>query len=131
MNDSIADMITRIRNGQSAYLVSIKSPYSKFREAVLGVLKAEGYIASYTVSSIRGDIKELDVKLKYSKDGSPVIQEIKKVSKPGRRSYSGISSMKPVYNNLGVSIISTPSGVMTDRDARAKGVGGEVICQVF
>ena len=131
MNDSIADMITRIRNGQRAYLPKVMSPYSKFRESVLQVLKDEGYIDSYEIASVRSGIKEVSIKLKYDKLGNPVIQEIKKVSKPGKRSYSAISTMHPVYNNLGISIVSTSSGVMTDRDAREKGIGGEVICKVF
>ena len=131
MSDTIADMITRIRNGQRAYLFSVKSPYSKFRESVLNVLKEEGYVDSYKVSEVRKNIKEMVIKLKYTAEGKPVIQEIKKISKPGRRFYINAQDMKPVYNNMGIAIISTPQGVITDHQARKQGVGGEIICQVF
>ncbi len=131
MVDSIADMLTRIRNGQRACLFDVKSPYSKFRESVLKVMVDEGYIASYQVAEVRDKIKEINIKLKYTKEGKPAISEIKKISKPGRRYYASVSDLKPVYNNMGIAIISTPAGVITDHEARKKCVGGEVICEIF
>lgn len=131
MTDVVADMITRIRNGQRACLVSVKSPYSKFREAVLKVIRDEGYIDSFTVSEMRKGIKEMDIVLKYTSNGQSVIQDIRKISKPGRRNYTNVHSMNPVYNNMGIAILSTPLGVMSDHEARKKNVGGEMICQIF
>lgn len=131
MVDSISDMITRIRNAQRASLLTVKTPYSKFRKDVLDVIYKEGYVDTYEVYEIKKGIKEIAIKLKYAKDGKPVIQKIKKVSRPGRRYYTSVAEMKPVYNNLGIAIISTPSGVMTDSEARKKNIGGEVICELF
>lgn len=131
MSDSIADMITRIRNGQRARLLSVKTPHSKFRESVLRVMKEAGYIGSYKMLELRQGIKEIEVKLKYTSEGKPAIHEIKKISKPGWRRYAAASEMQPVYNNMGIAIISTPRGVITDHEARKQGVGGEIVCQIF
>jgi small subunit ribosomal protein S8 len=131
MTDIIADMLTRIRNGQMRKLVSVKAPHSRFREQVLKVLCDEGYIASYNKVNVRKNIDEIVIDLKYSRDGAPVIQEIKKVSKPGRRLYTAIEDLVGFYNDLGVTILSTSRGVISDRTARKEKVGGEIICQVF
>lgn len=131
MTDVIADMLTRIRNGQMRRLVSVKSPYSKFREQVLKVLMDEGYIGAYKKVNVRKNIDEMVIDLKYSRDGSPVIQEIKKVSKPGCRLYTAVEDLSGFYNDLGITILSTSKGVISDRSARKEKVGGEIICQVF
>ena len=128
MTDSIADMLTRIRNGQKSKLLNVVMPASKLKGAVLEVLKGEGYIAGYTMNV---EDKEINVELKYSRVGKPAICEIHKVSKPGKRMYSPISSLKGYFNNMGIYILSTSKGVMSDRDARKHNVGGEVICKVF
>ncbi len=130
INDPISDLITRIRNGQAARLSAIDSPASKLRVSLLDVLKREGYIRNYTVTEKKGGASELSVELKYS-EGQPVIREITRVSKPGRRVYSKIQSIPRVYNGLGISILSTPRGLMSDKEARAANVGGEVLCRVF
>lgn len=130
INDPIGDLITRIRNGQMARLSSIDSPASKLRVNLLEVLKREGYIRNYTVTETKGSMGELNVELKYS-EGQPVIREITRVSKPGRRVYSKIQSVPRVFNGLGISILSTPRGLMSDKEARAANVGGEVLCRVF
>ncbi|MBP9791860.1 MAG: 30S ribosomal protein S8 [Rickettsiales bacterium] len=129
--DVIADMLTRIRNAQSAKLGAVNVPYSKFKEEILKVLLEEGYIRSY---KINGDVvskKHLAVSLKYLRDGKPVIQEIHKISKPGRRTYSAMEDFKGYYNGLGIVILSTSKGVMTEAKAKISSVGGEVICKVF
>lgn len=131
MTDSVADMITRIRNGQHARLYTVELPNSKERQGVLAVLKNEGYIRNYEVVNIRENITGLKVELKYDVNGKPVITEIKRVSKPGRRVYSKIADLKKHYNGLGLVIVSTPSGIMSDHDARVANVGGEVLCVVF
>ena len=128
--DPIGDMITRIRNAQMRMLNKVRVPRSKFREKILDILKQEGYIADYKVlsdSSIKGS---LSVDLKYN-DGLPVIKEIKRVSKPGRRIYVRATSIPKIKNGLGLAIVSTSIGIMTDNDARSKNVGGEIICKVF
>lgn len=130
MSDTLGDMLTRIRNGQSAKKSVVDAPASRFRGNVLDVLKREGYIRNYTQIEKRPGINEFKIELKYY-DGKPVISEIKRVSTPGRRIYSGIKDLPKVYNGLGISIISTPRGVMSDNEARAAQVGGEVLCQVF
>jgi small subunit ribosomal protein S8 len=130
MSDPLGDMLTRIRNGQRANKSVITVPASKLRSNVLDVLQREGYIRGYSWSEVMNGIAELSVELKYS-DGQPVIREISRVSKPGRRVYSGIKKLQPVYNGLGIAILSTPRGVMSDNEARAANVGGEVLCQVF
>lgn len=130
MSDPLGDMLTRIRNGQRARKDSIVAPASKLRTNVLEVFKREGYIRGYTQYEVRPGISELKIELKYH-EGDPVIREIHRVSKPGRRVYSGIKDLSRVYNGLGISVLSTPRGVMSDAEARAANVGGEVLCQVF
>lgn len=130
MSDTLGDMLIRIRNGQSAKKSVVDAPASRFRGNVLDVLKREGYIRNYTQIEKRPGINEFKIELKYY-DGKPVISEIKRVSTPGRRIYSGIKDLPKVYNGLGISIISTPRGVMSDNEARAAQIGGEVLCQVF
>ena len=130
MSDPLGDMLTRIRNGQRASKSIVTVPASKLRSNVLEVLQREGYIRGFSWAELRPGIAELTVELKYS-DGAPVIREIDRVSKPGRRVYAGIKKLQPVYNGLGISILSTPRGVMSDTEARAANVGGEVLCRVF
>jgi len=130
MTDPIADLLTRTRNGQEANKSSIAAPASAFRESVLSVLKREGYIRDFSRVNIRPGIDELKIELKYF-DGEPVIKEISRVSRPGRRVYSKIKELPRVYNGLGIAILSTPRGVMSDTEAREANVGGEVLCHVF
>ena len=128
MQDPISDMLTRIRNAQGRRKTSVTMPASKVKEAICRVLQDEGYILGFEVSS---DAKaELTVQLKYH-EGQPVIEEIKRVSRPGLRNYKGQQELPSVRGGLGVAIVSTNKGVMTDRAARAAGVGGEVLCTVF
>jgi small subunit ribosomal protein S8 len=129
-NDPLSDLVTRIRNGQAARLSAIKSPSSKLRTNLLEVLKREGYIRDYAVTQQDNGIAELTVELKYS-EGQPVIKEIKRVSKPGRRVYSQVKDVPRVFNGLGISILSTPRGVLSDKEAREANVGGEILCRVF
>ena len=128
--DPISDMITRIRNAQMRKLNNVRIPSSKFREKILDVLKQEGFIADYKLLSDSSDKGSLSVDLKYS-NGLPVIKEIKRVSKPGRRVYVRATSIPKIQNGLGLAIVSTSIGIMTDNDARSKNVGGEIICKVF
>ena len=130
MSDPLGDMLTRIRNGQSAGMTVVSSPASRFRSNVLEVLKREGYIRNYSSVDVRPGIRELKIELKYH-DGEPVISEIKRVSRPGRRVYYGIRDLPRVYNGLGIAILSTPRGVLSDTEARTANVGGEVLCHVF
>ena len=130
MSDPLGDMLTRIRNGQRARSSSVVSPASQVRANVLEVLRREGYIRGYSKVDIRPGVAEFNIELKYS-DGEPVIKEISRVSKPGRRIYSKIADLPKVYNGLGIAILSTPRGVMSDGEARAATVGGEVLCRVF
>jgi small subunit ribosomal protein S8 len=130
INDPIGDMLTRIRNGQRANLKSVNSPASRLRAHVLQVLEREGYIRGFETAETRPGISEIRIELKYH-DGAPVIREIRRVSTPGRRVYSKIKDLPRVYNGLGISVLSTPQGVMSDVEARAANVGGEVICTVF
>jgi len=130
MTDPLGDMLTRIRNGQRARKSTIKSPYSKLRENVLNVMKQEGYIRGFQRRDVKKGIAELDIELKYH-EGEPAIRAVSRVSTPGRRVYSGVGSMPRVYNGLGIAILSTPRGVMSDGEARAANVGGEVLCKVF
>ena len=130
MSDPLGDMLTRIRNGQSAGKSVVSSPASRLRSNVLEVLKREGYIRDYSSVEVRAGISELKIELKYH-EGAPVISEIQRVSRPGRRVYSGIKDLKRVYNGLGISILSTPRGVLSDNEARDANVGGEVLCMVF
>ncbi|SEL46374.1 small subunit ribosomal protein S8 [Atopomonas hussainii] len=128
MQDPLADMLTRIRNAQSAEKSSVSLPSSKLKVAVASVLKEEGFVADFRVE---GDVKPvLVVELKYF-EGKPVIEELKRVSRPGLRNYRSADALPKVRGGLGVSIVSTNKGVMTDRAARAAGVGGEVLCTVF
>ena len=127
--DPIGDMITRIRNAQLRALNKVTIPSSKFRARILEVLKQEGYIASYKILS-ENKKETLQVELKYS-NGFPVIKEIKRVSKPGRRIYARANSIPKIKNGLGLAIVSTSKGIMTDNDARNQNVGGEIICRVF
>ena len=128
--DPISDMITRIRNAQMRLLNNVKIPNSKFRTKILEVLKQEGYISDYKYSSSSNNKGNLSVDLKYN-NGLPVIKEIKIVSKPGRRVYAKANSIPKIQNGLGLSIISTSKGIMTDNDARSQNIGGEIICRVF
>ena len=128
--DPIGDMFTRIRNGQMRLLNTIDVPASNFRLQILEVLKSEGYITNYFSEKKDNNKKNLKVGLKYY-EGTPVIKEIKRVSKPGRRVYSRATSIPRIQNGLGLSILSTPKGVMTDSDARKNNIGGEIICKVF
>lgn len=129
MTDPIADMLTRIRNGQNVSLESVSMPSSRLKEAIAKVLQDEGYIAGYEISEQPGNKRDLIVSLKYF-DGKPVIEKIQKVSKPGLRIYRGKNDLPTVMGGLGVAIVSTSEGVMSDRSARAKGFGGEVLCIV-
>jgi len=130
MSDPLGDMLTRIRNGQRARQAVVASPASKIRANVLEVLRREGYIRGFSREQIRPGVSELRIELKYV-DGEPVIREIARISKPGRRIYSRIADLPRTYNGLGISILSTPRGVMSDNEARAAKVGGEVLCRVF
>jgi small subunit ribosomal protein S8 len=128
MSDPIADMLTRIRNAQMAEKVAVSMPSSKIKVAIANVLKDEGYIDDFAIRE-NGSKPELDIALKYYA-GRPVIERIERVSKPGLRVYKGTDSLPRVMNGLGIAIVSTPKGVMTDRRARASNVGGEVLCIV-
>ncbi len=128
--DPLGDLLTRIRNGQSAKMKTVKSPTSGLRNSVLEVLKRQGYIRDFNLEKAANGQEQVTVELKYY-EGEPVIKEIDRVSKPGRRVYSKINDLKPVYNGLGIAILSTPKGVMSDQEARTANVGGEVLCSVF
>ena len=130
VTDPIGDMLTRIRNAQQRGKSKVVSPSSRLRERVLEVLQSEGFIRGFAVTQQGSGQAELEVELKYF-DGEPVIREIKRVSKPGRRVYASVSDLPTIYNGLGVAIMSTSKGVMSDNDAREKNVGGEVLCTVF
>ncbi len=130
MTDPLGDMLTRIRNGQQARKSTVIAPASRLRSNVLEVLKREGFIRGYTQAEVRPGINELMIELKYH-EGTPVIRDISRVSTPGCRVYSKIKDLTRVYNGLGISILSTPRGVMSDAEARDANVGGEVLCQVF
>jgi len=130
MTDPLGDLLTRIRNGQRAGKESVDSPFSKMRTNVLEVLIREGFIRGYSEQEVRPGINEITVELKYH-EGDPVIREISRVSKPGRRVYSKVKDLPQVYNGLGISILSTPQGVLSDAEARAANVGGEILCRVF
>jgi small subunit ribosomal protein S8 len=129
MNDPLGDLLTRIRNAQMRSKSKVTSPNSRLRESVLDVLKTEGYIRGYTVVEREGHA-EIEIELKYS-DGEPVIREIERISKPGRRVYTSVRNLPRINNGLGVAIVSTPKGVMADHDARDANVGGEILCTVF
>jgi small subunit ribosomal protein S8 len=128
MNDPLGDLLTRIRNAQRRGRTTVQTPSSKLRVHVLEVLQREGYIRGFTEVEKDGR-KEIDVELKYY-DGSPVISEIRRISKPGRRVYSAVRDIPLVRNGLGISVLSTPKGVMSDNEARTQNVGGEILCRV-
>ncbi|GBQ93366.1 30S ribosomal protein S8 [Acetobacter nitrogenifigens DSM 23921 = NBRC 105050] len=130
LSDPLGDMLTRIRNAQRARHAACVAPASKLRASVLEALKREGYIRGFAVEEVRKGISQIRIELKYT-DGDPVIKEIHRVSRPGRRVYSKIKELPRVYAGLGVSILSTPRGVLSDAEARAANVGGEVLCRVF
>ncbi len=130
MTDPVADMLTRIRNGQSAHKAVVSSPSSKMRKAVLDVLQREGYIIGYEEREVRTGISEIDIHLKYY-NGEPVIKMVKRISKPGRRVYNAASDIAKVANGLGIAVVSTPNGLLTDTEAREQNVGGEIICTVY
>ena len=130
MSHPLSDMLTRIRNGQIRHKATVRCSASKLAGNVLDVLANEGYIRGYAREKNEKNMDEFRIDLKYS-EGLPVIRELKTVSKPGRRVYSSVKDMPRIHNGLGISIITTPKGVMTDHQARSEKVGGEVLCQVF
>ena len=130
LTDPIGDMFSRIRNGQMRLLNSVDMPSSIFRQSILKILKNEGYIKDYYIEKSKNNKVNLKINLKYY-EGDPVIKEIKRISKPGRRVYSRATSIPKVMNGLGLAILSTPKGVMSDSEARENNVGGEIICRVF
>ena len=130
VNDPLGDMLTRIRNAQLRRKGKVSTPGSKLRANVLDVLEQEGFIRGYSSTDLGNGRTEFDIELKYF-DGQPVIKEIQRVSKPGRRVYSAVDQMPRVANGLGITIMSTPKGVMADHAARENNVGGEVLCKVF
>ena len=130
MNDPLGDMIARIHNAQMRSKSKVSTPASRLRVSVLDVLKTEGYIRGYTSVEHKDGRSEFEIELKYF-DGAPVIREIERISKPGRRVYVSVKALPRVNNGLGVAILSTPKGVMADHDAREQNVGGEILCTVF
>ena len=130
VNDPLGDLLSRIRNAQQRKKNKVSTPGSRLRANVLDVLKTEGYIRGYTTVEHKDGRSEFEIELKYF-DGAPVIREIERVSKPGRRVYASVKALPRVNNGLGISILSTPKGVMADHDAREAHVGGEVLCTVF
>ena len=130
MNDPLGDLLSRIRNAQMRKKNKVSTPGSRLRANVLDVLKTEGYIRGYTTVEHKDGRSEFEIELKYF-DGAPVIREIERVSKPGRRVYVSVKTLPRVNNGLGISILSTPKGVMADHDAREANVGGEILCTVF
>lgn len=130
MTDPLGDMLTRIRNAQMRNKSKVSTPASKLRMRVLDVLQNEGFIRGYAKVDFDGGKSEFEIELKYF-DGEPVIKEISRVSRPGRRVYSSVKDLPTVANGLGVSILSTPKGVMSDSQARQQNVGGEILCNVF
>ena len=129
MNDPLGDLLTRIRNAQMRSKNKVSSPNSRLRESVLEGLKSEGYIRGFAVVEREGR-SEIEIELKYF-EGEPVIREIERISKPGRRVYTSVKNLPRINNGLGVAIVSTPKGVMADHDARDANVGGEILCTVF
>jgi small subunit ribosomal protein S8 len=130
MTDPLGDLLTRIRNAQMRKKSKVSTPTSRLRAGVLDVLKTEGYIRGYTSVEHSDGRSEFEIELKYF-DGAPVIREIERISKPGRRVYVSVKALPRVNNGLGVAILSTPKGVMADHDAREQNVGGEILCTVF
>lgn len=131
MTDPIADMLTRIRNAQMTRLLEVTVPYSAFKLGVLGVLREEGYISDINIVDIRPGIKDIVISLKYSVNGKPAISLIEKLSRPGRRYYTSPSDLREFCSGMGIHILSTSKGVISDREAHVHRVGGEVICRVF
>ena len=129
-SDPISDLLTRIRNAQERGKAKVSSPASRLRERVLEVLQHEGFIRGFTTVQQGSGKAEIEIELKYF-DGAPVIRELQRVSKPGRRVYASVETLPTVFNGMGISILSTPKGVMSDSDARTQNVGGEVLCTVF
>lgn len=130
MTDPLSDLLTRIRNGQRAKKATVMSPASRLRANVLEVLKREGFIRGFSKHEVRPGVSEIEIELKYH-EGQPVIREISRVSTPGRRVYSAVKDLPRVYDGLGIAILSTPRGVLSDSEARDQNVGGEILCQVF
>ncbi|AWN44113.1 30S ribosomal protein S8 [Methylobacterium durans] len=130
VNDPVGDMLTRIRNGQQRRRNVVQTPGSRLRASVLDVLKSEGYIRDYATTELGNGRTEFAIELKYY-DGKPVIRSIQRVSKPGRRVYSSVGELPRVADGLGITIVSTPQGVMADHEARERNVGGELLCKVF
>ena len=130
VSDPLGDMLTRIRNAQMRNRSTVSTPASRLRERVLEVMKEEGYIRGFSRIDYSGGKSEIEIELKYF-DGQPVIREIKRVSTPGRRVYSSVRELPTIANGLGVAILSTPKGVMSDSRARQENVGGEVLCSIF
>jgi small subunit ribosomal protein S8 len=130
INDPLGDMLTRIRNAQMRRKTTVSTPGSRLRANVLEVLKSEGYIRDYSTTEFGNGRTEFSIELKYY-DGQPVIRSIERVSKPGRRVYASVDAMPRVADGLGVTILSTPQGVMADHEARERNVGGEVLCKIF
>lgn len=130
MNDPLGDMLTRIRNAQMRRRPKVSTPASGMRARVLDVLQDEGYIRGYTRVELKGELPQFEIELKYY-NGQPAIREIERISKPGRRVYSPVKNIPTVANGLGVAILSTPKGVMSDQKAREANVGGEIICSIF
>ena len=130
MSDTIGDMLTRIRNGQRAMKGQVTCPASKEREGVLQVLQSEGFIRGFSRREVRKGIDELVIELKYH-EGGPVIREVARVSKPGRRVYTSVKAMPRTYGGLGIQILSTSKGILSDAAAREANVGGEILCEVF
>ena len=129
LTDPIADMLTRIRNGNMAKHTEVKEPFSKIKESMANILKNEGYITSYEIKE-EGNIRDIVVTLKYM-DGDAVIKGLKRISKPGRRVYTSVENLPKVLGGLGIAIVSTPKGVITDKECRKHSVGGEVLCYVW
>jgi small subunit ribosomal protein S8 len=130
LNDPLGDMLTRIRNAASRNKPKVSTPGSRLRASVLEVLKSEGYIRGFSMVEHKDGRTEFDIELKYY-DGAPVIREIARVSKPGRRVYASVKALPRINNGLGIAIVSTPKGVMADHEARDQNVGGEILCTVF
>jgi small subunit ribosomal protein S8 len=130
LNDPLGDMLTRIRNAATRNKPKVSTPGSRLRASVLDVLKSEGYIRGYSTVEHKDGRTEFDIELKYF-DGAPVIREIARVSKPGRRVYASVKTLPRINNGLGIAILSTPKGVMADHEARDQNVGGEILCTVF
>lgn len=130
MSDPLGDMLTRLRNGLHAGKVKIRVPASKHKASVLDVMVRSGYIRGYNIVDLGNNKKEIEIEAKYD-SGEPAIHEIKRISRPGRRVYFGVNDVPRYYNGLGITVVSTPKGVLADHEAREQNVGGEIICQMF